>query len=130
MQKKCHDSWSAGPPHLASYQPRVKCEELSVASFAFCEAQTVASRERVEQTTLRECVLGHRRTAPAVADGCKLLEIAAQDELCAHVGEPIERRDKLDIKLTYFIDPEGIHITGAMDNVSSNPCICCAAARA
>ena len=84
----------------------------------------------MKQARVRECVLGHGGTAPAVANRSKLRKIAAQDELCAKVGEPVERRQQLDIKLSYFVDPETVHTAGAVDYMPSDPSVGCAPARA
>jgi hypothetical protein len=59
-----------------------------------------------------------------------LREIAAQDELYAHVCEPIDASQQLDIELTYLVDPQAVHIAGPVDYMPADPCIGCAAARA
>jgi hypothetical protein len=84
----------------------------------------------MKQARVRECVLGQGGTAPAVANRSKLHKIAAQHELCAKVREPVERRQQLDIKLSYFVDPEAVHAAGAVDYMPSHPSVGCAPARA
>ena len=82
----------------------------------------------MEQTALRERVLWHGGTAPTVGNRRELRKIAAQDELYAHVGEPIERRNKLDVKLPYLVDLQAVHIAGPVDYVSTDPRVGCAPA--